>query len=61
MTLETDPITCTGCTRLIKVAELCIHSAPTCCLCCGKHCGAGEPVSLGDCIAELIESRGWSA
>lgn len=39
MTFETDPITCTGCTRVIQIAELCFHTAPTCLLCCGKSCG----------------------
>lgn len=39
MTLTTDPIDCTGCTRQITVADLCVHTAPTCSLCCGTFCG----------------------
>lgn len=42
MTYEGTPITCTGCTREIRVLDLCIHTAPTCTLCCGIHCGSGR-------------------
>lgn len=38
MTRTTDPITCTGCTRAVQVAELCVHRAPVCALCCGTTC-----------------------
>lgn len=35
MTRTTDPITCTGCTRTVQVAELCVHVGavcwPSCC------------------------------
>lgn len=42
MTLTTETITCTGCCREIQVQYLCPHTAPTCLLCCGKHCGAAR-------------------